>query len=78
MQAAIFGRPAAVPHEQDHSSLAEVGQHAGLGARLPSAEPEDAAQLTAAMPIQSEAVQTQKAASWRDRAAQLRAQRQAA
>ncbi|CAL8460587.1 g116 [Coccomyxa elongata] len=77
-EAAIFGRPAAVPHEQDHSSLAAVGQRAGLGARLPSAEPEYAAQLTAAMPIQSEAVQTQKAASWRERAAQLRAQRQAA
>lgn len=78
MQAAIFGRPAAVPHEQDHGSLAAIGQHAGLGAQQPPAEPDDAAELTAAMPMQSEAVQTQKSASWRERAAQLRAQRQAA
>ncbi|KAK9909203.1 hypothetical protein WJX75_008669 [Coccomyxa subellipsoidea] len=70
-EAAIFGLPAAGPQ----SSPPVIGQHAGLGARPPSPEPPE--QLSPDPPIHAETVQNQAAVSWRERAAQLRAQRQA-
>lgn len=73
MQAAIFGKPAEAAAEPGESMLG-LGQRAGLGARQPSPEPHDPAEN---LPVDSSVVQQQKAVSWRERAAQLKVQRQA-
>jgi len=72
MQAAIFGKPAEAAAEPVESML-RLGQRAGLHARQPSLEPHDPAEDS---PVNSGVVQQQKAVSWRERAAQLKVQRE--